>query len=76
MHGTLRPDSDSKSPKKTSVIFSAEIASVKEEKRLEKMFEVRYQKRVDGFMMMILTFFCQVILCWLIFYQLFGFPCN
>jgi len=40
------------------------------------MVEVRYQKRIDGFMMMILTFFCQVILCTLIFYQLFEYPCN
>ncbi len=69
-------ESNLKESKRTSVLFTDIIHSNKEEKRLKKMVEVRYQKRIDGFMMMILTFFCQVILCTLIFYQLFEYPCN
>jgi hypothetical protein len=69
-------ESNLKESKRTSVLFTDIIHSNKEDKRLKKMVEVRYQKRIDGFMMMILTFFCQVILCTLIFYQLFEYPCN
>ena len=62
--------------KRKSVLLTGLIAEAKAEKRQKKLFGVRDQKRTEGFMMALLTFICQLILCILIFFQLFYGKCN